>query len=67
MVKTGAKPEQAVEKIDMKNKLISSTGEIIINSSPLLKGAQIAASQMAQSGHFESIKEMAKAQSKQNQ
>ena len=67
MVKTGAKPEKAVEKIKMKNKLKSTAGEMMINSSPILKGAQIAVNRMAQSGYFESIKAMAKDQSKQDQ
>lgn len=63
MLKTGAKPEQVVQNIEKAEQMLSAAGNMIVNSSPLLS----AVNTIAQSGNFEAITEMAKAQFKQNQ
>lgn len=67
MVTTGAKPQKAVERAEKKKELLSMTGNLIIETSPLLKGGQIMANAAARSGNFEMVKEMAKAKMRQSQ
>lgn len=67
MVRTGANPQEVVEMAELKAQLLSTAGKAIINSSPVLKGAQIVANAAARSGSFETVKEIAKAKMKQGQ
>jgi len=67
MLKTGAKPEQAVQTANKKRQMMSAAGSFIVNSSPVLKGAQAAVNAIARSGNFGTVKEMAKEQFKRNQ
>jgi len=47
--------------------MMSAAGSFIVNSSPVLKGAQAAVNAIARSGNFGTVKEMAKEQFKRNQ
>lgn len=67
MVKTGAEPEAAIVSANKKAEILSAAGDLIINSSPSLKGGQVIVNAIARSGSFETVKEMAKEQIRGNQ